>query len=71
VSRCNLYRVGRESCETTLTEFVVWPLLCTEGNKACGVSTRSSKVKTVGSIREDAGNGAQLACGEGPLLSTG
>ena len=53
--------------------FVVRPLLCTEGNKARGVSAESLIVKMAGSIRERlAGRhiGDPLACGEGPRLST-
>jgi hypothetical protein len=50
--------------------FVVWPPSCTGGNEACDVSVGSSIVKTSGSVREEAGNGAPLACGESPQFST-
>ena len=62
-----------KSCEIAPTVFVVRPPLCTEGNKARGVSAESLIVKTAGSIRERlAGRhiGDPLACGEGPRLST-
>ena len=52
--------------------FVVWPPLCTGGNKAHGISTGSLIVKTAGSIRERlAGShvGDPLVRGEGPRLS--
>jgi hypothetical protein len=39
-------------------------------NKAHDVFVGSSIVKMVGSIREEAGSGAPLACGEGSRLST-
>jgi hypothetical protein len=35
-------------------EFVSRPPPCTRGNEACGVSTGSSIVETVGSVREEA-----------------
>jgi hypothetical protein len=44
--------VGRESCKTTPTMFVVCPLPCNRGNKARNVLVESSIVKTVGSVRE-------------------
>jgi hypothetical protein len=44
---------------------------CTRGNEAHDVSARSSIVKTVGSIREEAGRRTPLARGEGLQLSTG
>ena len=53
--------------------FVVWPPLCTEGNKARGGSARSLIVKTVGSIRERLAErhvGDPLAREECPRLST-
>ena len=53
--------------------FVVWPPLCTRGNKAHGALAGSLIVKTAGSIRERlAGRyvGDPLARGEGPRLST-
>jgi hypothetical protein len=65
-----LYKVERESCETTPTAFVVGSTPSIEGNEAHDVSPgRSSIVKTVGSIREQSGSGAPLARGEGSLLS--
>jgi hypothetical protein len=42
--------VWRESCETTSTEFVVWPPPCTGGNEARGVSVKSSIVNTARSV---------------------
>jgi hypothetical protein len=68
-----VHRRGLKSCEITPTAFVVWPLACTGGNKARGVSARSLIVKMAGSIRERlAGRhvGDPLARGEGPRLST-
>ena len=53
--------------------FVVWPPLCTGGNKAHDVLAGSLIVKTAGSIRERlAGRhvGDPLARGEGLRLST-
>ena len=53
--------------------FVVWPPLCTGGNKAAGVSAESLTVKTAGSIRERLSErhvGDPLARAEGPRLST-
>ena len=53
--------------------FVVWPLPCTGGNKAHGVSAGSLIVKMAGSIRERLAErhvGDPLARGEGPRLST-
>jgi hypothetical protein len=44
---------GQESCETVSTTFVIRPPPCTGGNKARGVATGSSIVKTAGSIREE------------------
>ena len=63
---------GLESCEITPTAFVVWPSLCTRGNKARDVSAGNLIVKTVGSIQEKLIGrhiGDPLACGEGPRLS--
>jgi hypothetical protein len=65
-----LYLVGRESCETTPTIFVVWPPPCIGGNKVYDISAESLIVKTTGSVREEAGSGAPLTRGEGPRLST-
>ena len=68
-----VHRRGFKSCKITPTEFVVWPPLCTGGNKARDVLAGSLIVKTAGSIRERlAGRhvGDPLACGEGPRLST-
>ena len=62
-----------KSCEITPTEFVVWPPLCTGGNKARGVLAESLIVKTAGSIRERLAKrhvGDPLARGEGLRLST-
>ena len=62
-----------KSCEITPTVFVVWPPLCTGGNKARGVSAGSLIVKTAGSIWERLAErhiGDPLARGEGPRLST-
>ena len=53
--------------------FVVWPPLCTGGNKARGVLARILIVKTAWSIWERlAGRhiGDPLARGKGPTLST-
>ena len=64
---------GLVVCEITLTAFVLWPPLCTGGNKACGVSAESLIVKTAGSIRERLAErhiGDPLAHGEGSRLST-
>jgi hypothetical protein len=49
---------------------VVWPPLCTEGNEAHCISVGSLIVKTTKGVREEAGSGAPLACGEGSRLST-
>jgi hypothetical protein len=59
--------VERESCETTPTEFVVWPPSYTEG-QAHSVSARCSIVKTTQSVQEEVGSGEPLAHGEGPRL---
>jgi hypothetical protein len=56
-SHCNIVPGG-------VTTFVVRPLPCTGGNEACGLSGRSSIVKTAGSIREEVVRGAPLAHGE-------
>jgi hypothetical protein len=48
-----MYRVGQESCEIVTTEFVSQLPPCSEGNEAHGVSTESSIVETVGSVREE------------------
>jgi hypothetical protein len=64
-----LYRVGRGPCETTATAFVVWPPPCTTGNESHNILPQNSIVKMTGSIREEAGSGAPLACGEGSRLS--
>ena len=53
--------------------FVVWPLPCTEGNKARGDSARSLIVKTRGAVRERLVRrhiGDPLTRGEGTRLST-
>ena len=42
-----------ESCETVTTEFVSRPPPCTRGNEARDVSTGSSIVETLGSVREE------------------
>jgi hypothetical protein len=52
------------------TELVSRPPPCTGGNEARDVSAGSSIVKMARSIRKEAGNGAPLAHGEGPWLST-
>jgi hypothetical protein len=61
--------VGRESCEAVTTAFVSPSPPCTGENEARNVLAGSSIVKTVGSVREETGSGAPLACGEGPQLS--
>jgi hypothetical protein len=61
---------GASFCETASTVFVVQPPPCTRENEACSVSAGSSIVKTMGSVREEAGSRAPLACGEGLHLST-
>jgi hypothetical protein len=48
-----VYQVGQESCETVTTAFVSRSPPCTGGNEARGVSSRSSIVETVGSVREE------------------
>jgi hypothetical protein len=45
--------VGRESCETASTKFVVRPPLCTGGNETRDVLARSSTVKMATSVREE------------------
>ena len=47
-----VHRRVLKSCEITPTAFVVWPPLCTRGNKARGVSTGSLIVKMAVSIQE-------------------
>jgi hypothetical protein len=64
-----LYRLGRESRETVITEFVSRPPLCTGGNEAHDALVESSIVKTTGSVREETGSGGQLARGEGLWFS--
>ena len=62
-----------ESCEITLTAFVVWPPPCTGGNKARSVSAGSLIVKTARNIRKRLARRHvedPLARGEGPRLST-
>ena len=52
---------------------MVWPPLCTGGNKAHGVSAENLIVKMAGSIRERLAVrhvGDPLARGKGPRLST-
>jgi hypothetical protein len=66
-------RRGLQSCETTLTVFVVWPPPCTSGNKVCGISARSLTMKTVASDTGEVArrhNGDPLVCGKGPRLSS-
>ena len=67
-----VHRRGLKYCEIAPTAFVVWPPLCTGGNKARGVSAGSLIVKTAGSIRErlvERHVRDPLACGVGPRLS--
>jgi hypothetical protein len=61
--------VGQGSCESTPTEFMVWPPPCNGWDEAHDVSAESYIVKMVGSVRENAESRAPLAC-EGSWLST-
>ena len=68
-----VHQRGLKSCEITPTAFMVWPPLCTGGNKARGVSAGSLIVKMAESIQERLAERHirdPLARGEGPRLST-
>jgi hypothetical protein len=62
--------MGRESCETVTTEFVLRPPPCTGGNEAYDVFRRKFDSGDSGERPRGAESGAPLARGEGPRLST-
>jgi hypothetical protein len=62
--------VGRESCETVTTEFMLQLPPCTEGNKAHYVLGRKLDSGDGGERPRGAGSGAPLARAEGPRLTT-
>jgi hypothetical protein len=62
--------VEQESCETVTTEFVSQPPPCIGGNEASGVFGRKLNSGDGRERLRGAENGAPLARGEGPRLST-